>query len=268
VDHDPIVCRLERAIAHGDASDLRDHLVAHSRLPGPRMNLALVDDVAEAVAELVAWPDHRGDELAVLLDGWAALSSEDAPGDRPEVMLPCAAVLAYGAVAAVRADWWDHELAKVRRAASDPRWRVREMVAMAAQRMLAADWSRAVASMLAWARDRDPLVVRAAAAAVAEPSLLDVPDHAADALAIQRLAIESLRSTPASVRRSEGVRVLRQGLAYTVSVAVAATGEFDPLEEMATSGDPDLRWAAKQNLAKARLRPWPEEVARLRALLP
>jgi hypothetical protein len=141
------------------------------------------------------------------------------------------------------------------------------MVAMSLQRMLAAEWPATINEIRAWATDGDPLVVRAAAAAVAEPPLLGDSGHAADALAVQELAVASLRAVPASERRSENVRVLRQGLAYTVSVAVAATGDFAPLEAMATSGDRDLAWAAKQNLAKARLKGWPDEVTRLRALL-
>jgi hypothetical protein len=259
--------RLERAIASDEVGQLRDHLVAHSRLPGPRMNLQLVDELAAAAAELVQRSPSSGDALAAVLDGWAALSPDDAPGDRPEVILPCAAVLGYGAVAAVRPEWWDHELAKVRRAAGDSRWRVREMVAAALQRILAADWSRAVATLRDWAGAGDPLLVRAAAAAVAEPSLLGDADHGADAIDVQRRAVEALRSVPAAERRSENVRVLRQGLAYTVSVAVAATGDFGPLDAMASSGDPDLTWAVKKNLEKSRLRPWPQGLARVRALL-
>ena len=138
---------------------------------------------------------------------------------------------------------------------------------MALQRLLAADWSRTIGSLRAWAGDDDPLVVRAAVAGVAEPPLLVDPGHAADALAIQRLAIASLTAVPQAERRSRTVRTLRQGLAYTVSVAVAAAGDFAPLDDMARSGDPDLIWAARQNVKKSRLRPWPEELAAVKAAL-
>jgi hypothetical protein len=262
-----LVEMLDAALDRGVDTTIRGHLVVNSRLPGPRANLELLDGFADAVAGLVSLPDPPGDELARVLDGWAALSPDDAPVNRPEVFLPCAAVLGFGAAGAARPEWWDHEMAKIRRAAPDPRWRVREAVAMALQRLLAADWPRAVGVLRDWAVDGDPLVVRAAVAGVAEPALLGPPAHAADALAIQEQAVASLAAQPAAERRSERVRVLRQGLAYTVSVAVAATGDFGLLEAMASSGDPDLVWAAKQNLKKSRLRPWPDEVARLRALL-
>jgi hypothetical protein len=258
---------LRQACASGDDRTLRDHLMTHSGLPGPRMNLALIERFADATADLVRGSDAAGDRLAAVLDGWAAPPVGEAPGAQPKVILTCAAVLAYGAVGAARPDWWDHELAKVRRAAPDPRWRVREAVAMALQRLLAANWARTVDSLREWAGDDDPLVVRAAVAGVAEPPLLDDPAHAHDALALQRLAVESLRAKPSAERRREDVRVLRKGLAYTVSVAVAATGDFGLLEAMVTSGDADLRWAAKQNLSKSRLKPWPDEVARLMRML-
>ena len=159
------------------------------------------------------------------------MPEDQAPVDRPEVILPCAAVAAYGEVGSVRPDWWDDEVAKLRVAATDGRWRVREAVALALQRLLAADWDRTVEVLLDWAAADDALVVRAAAAAVAEPPLL------------------------------------RQALGFTVSVIVAAAGDFTLLEHMAASGDPDLRWVARENLKKHRLRRWPARLDHVQALL-
>lgn len=260
---------LAQALAGGDDQPLRSYLVGHSGLPGSRLNLRLVWDFARAVGEVVVGPDTDGDgdAVAALVDAWAALPPEAAAGDRPDVVLPCAAVAAYGEAAAVRPEWWDHEVAKLRRASRDSRWRVRELVAQAVQRLLAADWDRAMATVIDWASADDPLVVRAAAAGVAEPPLLTSPDRAADALDTQRRAVAQLRSYPDDVRRTEEVRVLRQALGFTVSVAVAALGDFALLKSMAASGDPDLLWAANQNLKKARLQGWPDEVRRVHDLL-
>jgi hypothetical protein len=128
------------------------------------------------------------------LDSRATLPVETASADRPEVVLPCAAAAAYGEVGAVRPEWWDDELAKLRRVAADSRWRVREIVAQALQHPLEANWPRTV-------------------------------------------------------------------------VAVAATGDFAILEELAASEDTDLRWIARQNLGKARLEQWSDEIARVARLL-
>ncbi|HKA04721.1 MAG TPA: hypothetical protein VKD67_10335, partial [Acidimicrobiales bacterium] len=139
---------LDAALASGDDARLRAVLLGGSRLPGPRLNLGLVQEFARCIAAVVVRPDAPVDALEDLLDGWVALTPEEAPGDGPAVILPCAAVAAYGAVAVARPDWWSDELAKLRRAAADDRWRVREAVATAFQRMLDSDWDRAVAALV------------------------------------------------------------------------------------------------------------------------
>jgi hypothetical protein len=249
-----IAALLDSALAAGDASELRAELLGGSRLPGPRLNLALVREFAGAVEELVRRPQPPTDALVDLIDGWAALSSADAPGDEPAVILPCAAIAAYGEVAVARPAWWSDEMGKLRRAASDSRWRVREVVAMALQRVLRHDWDRTVAALRTWAEDPDPLVVRAAVAAVAEPSLVREAARGLDAEAVQRDAVASLAALPAVERRRDDVRTLRQALGFTISVVVAATGDGALLDELASSGDPDLQWVARQNRKKARLR--------------
>jgi hypothetical protein len=117
---------LEAALATGDASGLRARLTARSGLPGS-LDLALLQEFAAAVGAVVRRPEPPTDALVALLDGWAALTPDEAPGDDPAVILPCAAVAAYGEVALARPEWRDDEVAKLRRAASDPRWRVREV---------------------------------------------------------------------------------------------------------------------------------------------
>jgi hypothetical protein len=258
---------LDRALASGDDAPLRNDLVQHSGLPGARLDLRLVATFAAAVGEVVRRPDPPVAALEVLLDRWAALPERAAPVDRPEVILPCAAVAAYGEVGAVRPDWWDDEVAKLGAAATDGRWRVREVVALALQRLLDADWHRTARVLLDWTAADDPLVVRAAAAAVAEPPLLRSEHRRASAAEVQRRAVDRLRAYPTQARRTPPVRVLRQALGFTVSVVVAATGDFALLEDMAASGDPDLRWLVRENLKKGRLQRWPSRLDHVRALL-
>jgi hypothetical protein len=250
----PLADVLGVALATGDDCDLRSVLLAASRLPGPRMNLRLIDDFAAAVGDVVGQPAPPVAALEAILDAWAAMPVAAAPADQPSVILPCAAVAAYGEVAARRPDWWPDEIAKLRRAAADPRWRVRELVAQALQRMLEADWPRAVAELDAWTASDDPLVLRAVAAAVAEPRLLGVADRADMAAALQRRVVGRYRAIDVTGRRTEAGRALRQALGFTISVTAAATGDLGLLDELAASDDTDLRWIARQNLSKARLR--------------
>jgi hypothetical protein len=264
---DSIAVMLDEALRVGDDRRLRAHLIAESRLPGPRMNLAAVAAFARAVGEVVRGEDPPVDRLESLLDAWAAVSPETAPANSPEVILPCVAVAAYGEVGAVRPEWWDDEVAKIRRAAVDSRWRVREIVAQALQRLLDADWARTIDVLYQWVEGDDPLELRAVAAAVAEPALLTDESRATSANELQELVVGRYRAFSTEQRRAESGRTLRQALGYTISVTVAATGEFTLLQELAASGDPDVRWIVRQNLGKSRLKRWPAELERVASLL-
>lgn len=144
--------------------------------------------------------------------------------------------------------------ARMRVLATDERWRVREAVAIGLQRLGDADPPALESLVLDWAEDSDPLVQRAAAAALCEPRLLRTAEAAAVAIEVCRRATVSLAARPLSTRRGPGVRTLRQGLGYCWSVAVAA----DPEPGLAAFGalddqDPDVAWIITQNLRKARL---------------
>jgi hypothetical protein len=232
--------RLEAVLASRDTARLEEYLVAGSGLPGPRLNLRLVGAVAAAVGT-------HPDVLEPLLPRWLAIPPDHAPVDDPRVILPCAAAAGYGELAVTTPDRFDEVDNRLYSAAADDRWRVREAVTLGLQRMLRADWDATAAVLLGWADDEDLLVVRAAAAGVAHPP-----------------AAHRLHVVPAARRRAQPVRVLRQALGFTISVAVAATGDFALLRELAGSGDADLDWVVRENLKKSRLSAWPDEIAALR----
>ena len=99
---------------------------------------------------------------------------------------------------------------------------------------------------------------------VAEPDLLKNPEIAETALMLHRRILAELES--ASERRTEDFLKLRQGLGYSLSVVVCALPAlgFGYLNELAASGDKDVRWILNNNLKKARLvRDFPEETAAL-----
>ncbi len=203
------------------------YLDAHSGLPGPRGNIEL----ALVLADLA--PAALADELI-------------ASGD--EYRTFC------GVVALGRRAHDPAVLARLHAHAADERWRVREAVAMALQRLGDDDLPALQDTVLAWADDPDPLVQRAAAAAVCEPRLLRTPAAAAVAVEVCRRATAALAARPADARRHTDVRTLRQGLGYCWSVAVAADPEpglvaFEALDD----SDPDEAWVVRENLRKKRL---------------
>lgn len=235
----------------GRPGDLEAALAAGSRLPGPRANLELAGRLADLAASL---PD-RATALA-LLSAWLASPprlSADVPAGQVE-FLAASAALAAGAVG---------DSALLTFAARDGRWRVRELAATGAQRMLAASWSDGMALVRSWLNSHSPLLVRGAVAAVAEPPLLRDHAHAVEACAVVGDAVDLLLIEPPARRRDDDVRVLRQALGYAVSVvAAAAPDEGVPLlERLATAEDADARWIAKQNLGKARLAPFADRLA-------
>ena len=206
------------------------YLTERSGLPGPRGNIELAQAVADA-GELTTFE--------------ALIASGD------EYLTFCG-VVGLGAVLAAGEPELD---ARLRRHAADDRWRVREGAAMALQRLGDADLPRLLGLVGSWVDDPDPLVRRAAAAAICEPRLLVEPQAAAVAVDVCRRATESVSQLPPEVRRDPDIRTLRQGLGYCWSVAVAA----DPIPglaafaEIADSEDPDVAWIVRENRKKKRL---------------
>ena len=145
--------------------------------------------------------------------------------------------------------------ARLRGHAADGRWRVREAVAMALQRLGDADvgWCQRLAA--AWADDPDPLVQRAAVAAVCEPRLLASPPAARAAVDLCDRVTAALSARPTSTRRSADVRTLRQALGYGWSVAVAADPDagLPRFRALEGSRDPDVGWIIRENKKKSRL---------------
>ena len=120
-------------------------LLERSGLPGPRGNLE-----PAAVAE-------EADEAS--LRRWAALGPAEAPFGSAEEFLPCVASSVSGGCSppGTGQSWRTSGLA------ADPRWRIREAVAMALQRFGDADLAGLLAEMRRWARGT-PLERRAAVA--------------------------------------------------------------------------------------------------------
>jgi Vesicle coat complex, various subunits len=207
-----------------------DYLLERSGLPGPRANIEL----ARAVAD--EGDRERFDRLI-------------AGGE--EYLVFCG-VLGLGRLLAEGAD---DLVDRLRAHATDSRWRIREAVAMALQRLGDADPPRLLEIAAAWVADPHPLVRRAAVASLCEPRLLRTPAAAAAAVEVCARATDALAALPREERRDPDVRVLRQALGYCWSVAVAADpGPGLPrFQALAGSADADIAWIVRENRKKARL---------------
>jgi hypothetical protein len=211
-------------------------LLRQSGLPGRRANLEL----AAAVAA-------EGDKALFLR--LSTYDAAQAPVNSPYEFLAFCGVLGLGQLLAVG----DRSvLSQLRRYASDPRWRVREAVAMALQRWGQVDMAGLITEMAGWSRG-SLLEQRAALAALCEPGLLQEAPHIERVLELLDQVIGTLAGSKG--RPKEEVEILRKGLGYCWSVAVAAWPEKGKavMENWFDSTDRDIRWVMQQNLKKKRL---------------
>ena len=204
------------------------YLKKHSGLPGPRANLELVQAVGDEADSDRLWRFSASADEFLALCGTAGL----------------------GKVALMEPDTvmtWLRELA------SDRRWRVREGVAIALQRIGRESMPHLLAEMQVWAGE-GPYVQRAAAAGLCEPALLKQSSSAVQVLAILDRITSSLAGAP-DRRKGEDFKALRKALGYCWSVAAAAAPDnAQPyFEKWLRSTNNDVAWIMRSNLSKARM---------------
>jgi hypothetical protein len=177
------------------------YLLEMSGLPGPRGNLELAQVVAD-----------EGD--LALFRRYTAYTADQAPVNSPDEFLAFCGVVGLGRYLA---EGHLDLLEALQAHASDPRWRIREAVAMALQRLGDANMEGLLGAMQAWSLG-SPNEQRAAAAALCEPRLLSQVEHARAVLRLLDQITAALAR--ADHRRSEDFLALRKGLGYCWSVAV------------------------------------------------
>jgi hypothetical protein len=211
-------------------------LLQESGLPGPRGNIELAQAFAD-VAE------------KSLIKSYISINPAEAPENSAKLFLTFCGVVGLGTL--VNKGNLDY-LKQLRQFASDERWRIREAVAMALQRVGDGDISFLLQEMKEWSKG-NLFEKRAAIAALCEPRLLtsdEVSSSVLDILDDVTLSITSSEDT-----KSKAFEVLKKGLAYCWSVAVAACPKKGKklFEKWARSKDKNVIWIVKQNLKKKRL---------------
>jgi hypothetical protein len=216
--------------------DWDSYLLKESGLPGPRGNIELAQVVAD-----------EGDRQ--LFQRYITYTAAEAPVNSPYEFLAFCGIVGLGRLLAEG----DTGLLKtLRRFASDPRWRIREAVAMALQRLGDANMEQLIVAMGEWGQGT-ALEQRAAAAALCEPRLLSQAKVARAVLKILDQITEAIEQE--NNRKNKDFLTLRKGLGYCWSVAVVALPVEGKalMEKWMSSSDKDIRWIMKENLKKARL---------------
>ena len=235
----------------GTLDEWDSFLLQESGLPGRRANLEL----ARAVAD-------EGEEET--FNRFLSFDAERAPTNSPHEFLAFCGILGLGKLLA---GGNEKVLGMLRHHASDPRWRMREAVAMALQRLGEVDMDALLQEMELWSKG-NLLEQRAAVAALCEPNQLRETGQVERVLEILDAVTTSLGQVVD--RRNDEFRVLRKGLGYCWSVAIVAlpkTGK-EMMERWIADDDKDVLWVMKENLRKKRLtRMDAEWVATLKARL-
>jgi hypothetical protein len=217
-------------------TDWEPYLLQESGLPGPRGNLEL--------AQVVADESERG-----LFEHFLIYTPELAPTNDPHEFLAFCGVVGLGRLLA---EGDDSTLERLRPFASDPRWRLREGVAMALQRLGKQNMPRLLRAMQTWSNG-NWLEKRAAAAALAEPVLLHNEKEALEALEILDRITASMENSGET--KNEQFKVLQQGLGYCWSVVVAAAPQQGKrlMEKWLACPDRTIQRIMQENLKKKRL---------------
>jgi hypothetical protein len=217
-------------------ADWEPYLLKESRLPGPRANLELL---AAFIEEAPAAAVRRYASLP------AAVAAE---GTAREFLAVCG----VAALGRLLSDGDRKATAGLRKHASDTRWRIREAVAIALQRLGDADLDRLHALARDWSQG-SCFEQRAAVAALCEPRLLGKKPYAKATLTLLDRITSAIPE--ARARGDAGLEPLRKGLGYGWSVAVVALPEegLPRMERWLAAEDRDIQWIMAENLKKARL---------------
>lgn len=263
--HDTLSSLVERAVT-GHHRPLEFYLREHSRLPGPRANLELANDLAYLLASASS---KHPDTVLSLIHAFANGNRNTLIDNTPAEFVMLCGVVAAGACAAVRSEWREQVIEMLGHYACSPSWRVREAVATAFQHLLTADAKMILPYLSQLAVSKNFLQQRAAVTAIAEPRLLYVPELAENALLLQRTVFEHMSHTPATERKCEDFRTLRRALGYTLSVVTAVLPEkgFALMCECALWNDTDINWILRENLKKKRLAKFSHEITAVMDLL-
>jgi hypothetical protein len=216
------------------------YLLQESGLPGPRGNLEL--------AQVVADEGERGQ-----FEHFLTYTPQVAPTNDPHEFLAFCGVVGLGRLLA---EGDERILDQLRPFANDPRWRLREGVAMALQRLGKQDMLRLLEAMQTWSTG-NWLEKRAAAAALAEPVLLHNEKEALEALQILDQITASMVNfgENSGDAKNEKFKILQQGMSYCWSVVVAAApGQGKRLmEKWLACPDRAIQRIMQENFKKNRL---------------
>ncbi|MFQ5979188.1 MAG: hypothetical protein ACE5OZ_13765 [Candidatus Heimdallarchaeota archaeon] len=124
------------------------YILANSNLPGRRANLELAKAFAETIAEESSV--HEPKTFWQFCYHLTEISIEEGPVNTPREFLPFCGTCGLGAIGAANLLFFSDALVRLRTLATDARWRMREAVRMALQRLLTEQTSATQQKLEQW----------------------------------------------------------------------------------------------------------------------
>lgn len=228
-----------------------DYLIKNSNLPGRRANIEMAMAFSEVVEEInVADIDLLWNFSEELIK----ITSNEAPTNNPREILPFCGTQVLGSIGVVSENYYPKVMTHLKDLANDPRWRMREAVGMALQRLLDVNSQEMLNDIKQWIINDNWLEMRAVAAGIAHPRVLERKDFAIFALQLHKKIFEVILDS--NERKSENFKILRKGLCYTLSVVtqVVPNEGFAYMKQILKYNDPDINFIIRENLKKNRLK--------------
>lgn len=210
IRNDRLSAALDRAVDQNDTAELVELLRRGSGLPGPRPNLELARAVGAALARHEARGDRLLAELARADDEYQRIVAAQAFVARS---------LATGGDKRRAAARVAEALADLQQLAEDPRHMVRIGVTEALRLRLDTLGEPAVDELAAWTDGY--LQAHIALEALCDRALLNKLPNAAPVLARLDEAFHLADASPRAAERTQGMRVLRQGLSTQIAALCA-----------------------------------------------
>jgi hypothetical protein len=215
-----------------DESKLKNYIIKNSNLPGPRGNLEL----AFAFAEIY--------ENFNVLNKWIQISEEKAGVNDPESFPAFCAAVCLGKLYTKIKDKKIIDILK--KSANDGRWRMKEAVAFAFQKIGENNFNELKKIFSGWIKKSNNNEKRAILVSLAHPPFLN-KENAEFCFEIVDMVLKQMD-------RENGFDVLRKGLEFTISVFAAANHEtgFSFIERW-IGKEKIIDKIMKENLKKNRL---------------
>lgn len=241
---------LETFLGSGEMDGLVSFIEANSDLPGPRANIELASVFAQMIS-------GRNEEELNLLWGlcksFTQRSPLEAPVNSPQEFIPFCGAVGIGKMGSIADVFYTEALFELRGLSRDPRWRMREAVRIGLQSLLQKHPQETLHALHSWIPAGNLLELRAVAAGVGDPDLLQAEEFARSALQIHAEIFDHVCTI--DNRKTEDFRTLRKALGYTLSLVVVGIPGigFELVDALISTGDEDLIWIVKSNLKKNRL---------------